>query len=349
MLWSRYTLIGAIAAALGGSTGVGASAQWEVYAKRQEPAESDLVATTLESPTTAATIDGSMTAMTSTAAETATITTSNAATESTSETAAATPTQSVPAAQPTDSDVKACHADTESAIYPFCEPTNGQEVYVDESYYVTWDVDAFKINSTVQINLDYVNTTQNEGRSAYASDRIPNKIGFVTLQMDKIWLRDESRNNLTLYLLNYDLATEDHSIKKAGPMISLTKKPVQHYPPPPPSKPNKLGLAVGLPISLAVVFIIACGLCIGMRKHRRIGLGSIMGRRNRGYGGAKSKIERLGRGRRRDRSIRMDDLEDADRYMDNPHERADTDRFNEVERSQGNAFRTELPKLKTWR
>ncbi|WEW60864.1 hypothetical protein PRK78_006352 [Emydomyces testavorans] len=347
MLWSRYTLLCTLAAALGGSSGVGASAHWE---KRQDSIKSESASATTKLPTAAATTDNPATSShTSGAAQTATATPTTP--KSVPETGVATSTQAVPSPEPTDSHVEACH-DKNSPSYPFCKPSNGQEVYIGDSYFVTWDVDAFKINSTVQIVLNYVNTTKNEGQVAFTSDRIPNKIGFITIKMDQAWLRDEPRNNLTFLLVNYDLATNDHSTRKTGPTISLTRVPVQHYPPPPPSKPNKLGLMVGLPVALVVVFVISCGLCIGMKKERRIGLGNIMGRRSKGYSGAKSRIERLGgRGRRRDRSIRMDDLEDPDRYTDDPlaHEREDMDRFNEIERSQGNAFRTELAKMKTWR
>lgn len=203
---------------------------------------------------------------------------------------------------------------------------------------MTWDVDAFTINSTVQVTLDYVNTSDNEGKLAYTSDRTPNKIGFIALKMDKAWLKDEARNNLTLQLINYNLATDDHSIKKQGPTISLTKKPVKHYPPPPPTKPNKLGLTVGLPVALVVVFAIALGLCFGMRKHRRIGLGNIMGGRKKGY---------RGRGRRPDRSVRLDDLDDPDRYTDVP-DRSD-DRLNDAGRVQGTLFRPDASRLKSWK
>ncbi|KAI1910611.1 hypothetical protein LOZ66_003817 [Ophidiomyces ophidiicola] len=340
MRWSRYTLFCAAAAAAAVGT-TSAAAHWD---RRQASSVSSSASTAASSSSVTSSAATTTISSSSSAVDTAKAT-------STPPTSSATQTSSAPA--PTNSDVEVCHADKKSDIYPFCKPTKDQNVYVDETYYVTWDVDAFRINSTVQITINYVNTTENEGKSAHTSDRVPNKLGFITVRMDKAWLRDKSRNNLTIGLVDYDLATDDHSVKKTGPTISLTKKPIEHYPPPPPSKPNKLGLMVGLPVSLFVVFLIACGLCFGMRKHRRIGLGSIMGR-SKGYGGAKSRIERLGggtRGRRRERSsIRMHDLDDADRYTDDPSRaRSDADGFTEVERSQDHAFRTEVPKMKSWK
>lgn len=71
-----------------------------------------------------------MTALTSDATETATV----SPTETDTETVVATPTQSESAPEPMNSDVKACR-DKDSPMYPICEPTDGQEVYVDDSYY----------------------------------------------------------------------------------------------------------------------------------------------------------------------------------------------------------------------
>lgn len=97
------------------------------------------------------------------------------------------------------------------------------------------------------------------------------------------------------------VAEEDNTASNApshwydGPDITLTAKPAEHYPPPPATKaPNKEGLLIGLPVSLGFCLIVVVGLFIGMRKHRKIGLGNIMSR-SRGYVSRKSRRERLGR------------------------------------------------------
>jgi hypothetical protein len=57
-------------------------------------------------------------------------------------------------------------------------------------------------------------------------------------------------------------------------------------------------LLIALPVSLGAVLLIVLGLFFGMRSHRRIGLGSVMGRGRKGYGTGKSRRERMGaRGR----------------------------------------------------
>ncbi|KLJ11007.1 hypothetical protein EMPG_13705 [Blastomyces silverae] len=257
-----------------------------------------------------------------------------------------------------------CHVERESK-YPFCLPKNDTEVFTGDIYYVTWDSDAFPPNSTITVGLNYANSSENAGVSAYTSDRRENSYGFVTIQMDKVWLQGESRNNLTAYIVEYNPGSNERAKTVAGPLISLVNRPGKHYPPPPPTPvPDKAGLTIGLPVALGVFFLILLGLYFGMRKSRRIGLGSIMGSRGKGYGGGKSRIERLGgggRGRRRDRdtasasaaaAVRLGELNDGDQYTDDPRGgriRSDAEIFNESERTRGNVFRDELSRMKSWK
>lgn len=217
---------------------------------------------------------------------------------------------------------------------------------------VTWDADAFPINSTITVGLNYVNTPDHGGKSAYTSPPKENSYGFVTVTMDKAWLQGQSRNNLTVYIVQFDPASSQRVNPVGGPVISLINKPPTHYPPPPPTPvPHKLGLLIGLPLGLAVIFLIACGLCFGMRQHRRIGLGNIMGSGNKGYGSAKSKIERLGGKRRNNGAIRLGELDGPSRYADEPQNltRNESETYNDMQRSEGNVFRAEIARLKSWK
>jgi hypothetical protein len=81
-------------------------------------------------------------------------------------------------------------------------------------------------------------------------------------------------------------------------MFTLENEPPHHYPAPPKNKLEKSGLYIGLPIGLAFVVLVVVGLFIGMRKNRVIGVGNIMGRRNKGYGVGKSRRQRLGLGKK---------------------------------------------------
>ncbi|PGH09062.1 hypothetical protein GX51_00815 [Blastomyces parvus] len=256
-----------------------------------------------------------------------------------------------------------CHVERESK-YPFCLPENNTEVHTGQIRYVTWDPDVFPPNSSITVGLNYVNSSGNAGAPAYTSDPRENGYGFVTIEMDKAWLQGNSRNNLTVFIVEYNPGSKERAKTVAGPLISLINKPGKNLPPPPHTPvPNKTGLMIGLPVALVVFFLILLGLCFGMRKNRRIGLGNIMGSRGKGYGGGKSRIERLGgggvgaggRGRRRDRdaaAVRLGELNDGDQYTDDPRGgriRSDAEIFNESERARGKAFRDELSRMKSWK
>jgi len=159
---------------------------------------------------------------------------------------------------------------------------------------VTWNADYYPINSTITIELDYVNASGG-GAVAWSSPKTLNNYGYVTMTMDSAWLRGQPRNNLTLYIIQLDPTPDQSAHAKQGPIVSLINKPVQHYAPSPPTKPpGKLGLLVGLPVVLGVFVFVLFGLFIGMRKHRKIGLGSVMGSR-KGYGVGKSRRQRVGK------------------------------------------------------
>ncbi|KAI9682358.1 MAG: hypothetical protein M1817_000412 [Caeruleum heppii] len=264
---------------------------------------------------------------------------------------------------------------------PFCLPEDGKEVWVGDTYYVTWDTAVILGNATVvKVLLNYANSSGG-GSQAWESKEQPAALGYVSVQMDDAWRRDQPRNNLTFSMIELIKDATERSRSWGGPTISLIKKPASHYPPPPPTKvPNKLGLTVGLPVILGVIALILCGLCIGMRKTRKIGLGNIMGRR-RGYGVGKSRRQRMRTARRagpvrlgedeivsgplseRDEGYRDHDLELSQRsprtrgrpgrtedlgdLVESP---TDEGGFGDDEaRGRGNAFRDEVRRQKTGR
>lgn len=99
-----------------------------------------------------------------------------------------------------------------------------------------------------------------------------------------------------------------------GPSIILT---TSSLPEPPRTKlPSKESLIIALPIALGFCAIVVFGLCLGMRSHRKLAVGSAMGRRGRGYGERKSRRQRLGQEKG---AIRLEDREVAPsqpRYRD---------------------------------
>lgn len=226
-----------------------------------------------------------------------------------------------------------------------------QNLHTPISFAVTWNPKNYAINSTMTVELNYANKSSLGGESAYSSPATDNRMGYVTIKMEEDWMQGRSRNNLTLYLIASD-ATSDQRAKTAkGATISLVTKPAEHHPPPPPTPaPDKLGLAIGLPVGLGVFFIILIGLCLGMRRSRHIGLGSVMGRK-KGYGTGKSRGQRLGGSRRENDAIRLGELEeDPARYTDDPEsmQRRDSEQYHD-ERVQGEVFRPDVGRLKSWK
>lgn len=187
--------------------------------------------------------------------------------------------------------------------------------------------------------------------------------------MDKAWLQGTGRNNLTLTILSVENAELDVT---AGPIISLTNRPATHYPAPPTTKaPNGLGLLVGIPVALSFFVFVLRGLFFGMRKHRKIGLGNVMGRR-RGYGAGKSRRQRLGKngairlgedeiaaGLREDAHFKDEPTEGVELQQRSPnHEReaglgsladiSSREGFGQVD-THGNAFRDEISRQRAGR
>ena len=217
---------------------------------------------------------------------------------------------------------------------------------------MTWDPDYYPINSSITIELNYANVSSAAGLSACMSPKVPNSYGYVTITIDDDWLQGKARNNLTLYIVDDDPVVDQRANIVDGPAISLVHEPAQHYTPPPPTKaPNRLGLVLGLPIGLGFFAIILCGLCIGMRKHRKIGLTNVTGGKIRRYTDQRSRIERLG-GSRTNKAIRLGGMGAgaSPGYTDNPgdyrYARSETPRstggateqYNETEGSKGNGF-----------
>lgn len=157
---------------------------------------------------------------------------------------------------------------------------------------VTWDPDAFVVNTTVEVILQYANQSTNRGPEVWRSDKTPNSYGFVSVQMSANWLKNQPRNNLTVWLFTKDPTPDQRAEMTPGPIISLILEPAEHYPSPPKTGIDKKGLYIGLPVGLAVFVFILFGLFYGFRKHRQIGLGVLPSRR-KGYGGSAARRQRM--------------------------------------------------------
>ena len=236
---------------------------------------------------------------------------------------------------------------------------------------MTWDPSFYQNNETITVELIYVNTSTSKGLLAWTSDKTDKAYGHVIINMDKAWMQSNDRNNLTFVIHALGDGPSAQLDTQSGPTISLTNPPVMHYPPPPLNHmPNRLGMLIGLPVGLGFVVLMLCGLFIGMRRHRKIGLGSVMGR-GKGYLERKSRRQRMGK----KGGIRLAeteaDIDGRGQYVDEPvrgvelqnrragHERDDSlgslansplrEGFGDPASPQGNTFRDEITRQRIGR
>ncbi|KAF2460456.1 hypothetical protein BDY21DRAFT_369466 [Lineolata rhizophorae] len=228
--------------------------------------------------------------------------------------ASATPTNTAAPLPFSDSMVEC----SDPSTGPFCLPHNASDVYVGDTYYVTWDASMFPTNSTVRIALNFANDTE---RQAFQTAKLPKEYGYTAIEMKESYLQSFDRFNLTFLLRNYAADADADSSWFDGPLVQLQHRPPRHYEPQTVNKnPDKLSLIIALPLVLGSLFIVVCGLYFGMRKQRKIGLGNIMGKRNKGYGIGKSRRQRLGLGKKG--AIRLEERDgsagfrSSDRFRD---------------------------------
>ncbi|RAH71604.1 DUF4448 domain-containing protein [Aspergillus aculeatinus CBS 121060] len=239
--------------------------------------------------------------------------------------------------------------DLNGPFRPFCLPKDGTEVTVDATYYVTWNADFYPLNAIITIELRYLNSS--EGDSAYTSERIDNSYGYTHIHMREDWLQGKQRNALTLYIIELDAVSDKRASIRQGPTVLLHIRPTEHRKPSPQLSFNRLALYIGLPVSLGVVVLVVAGLYFGMRESRRIDLGNIIGSRDKGYGIAKSKEQRLGSkaGNREESETSSgfgrytDDIDTSMSQILQPEHHGD------LEQSASFAFRRDSSKLRSWR
>jgi hypothetical protein len=128
-----------------------------------------------------------------------------------------------------------------------------------------------------------------------------------------------SSNNVTLWInpLN-PINGEAHSL--GGLNLEVTNKPADYYRQPKTPVPKGQSLYIALPTVFGFIILCVCGGAIINRKHRKIGLGNVMGRRN-GYGVGKSRSQRLGLRKKNEGAIQLRDQEltAGGQYRDVPH------------------------------
>jgi hypothetical protein len=146
-------------------------------------------------------------------------------------------------------------------------------------------------NSTIRIALQYPNDTS---RLAWISDPQPKGLGSSSVSVLASWLEGWDSRNMTLVWSSYAPGASTNGPRHAAFNVTLSVAPAEHLPAPPPTPPpDRHSMLIALPAALGAVLLVVLGLFFGMRSHRRIGLGSVMGRGRKGYGAGKSRRERV--------------------------------------------------------
>jgi len=248
-----------------------------------------------------------------------------------------------------------CH-NLDGDFAPLCKPDNGSSLWIGQTYYVTWDSTYFaEKNATVYVVANYLNESIG-GQIAYTSPITGAATGFLAWTIEKDWLQGMSSNNITLWLnpLN-PIDNEAHSL--GGLNIGIMNKPAEYYHQGKTPLPKGQSLYIALPSVFGFIVLCVCGGAIINRKHRKIGLGNVMGRRN-GYGVGKSRSQRLGLRKNKAGAIQLRDQEltAGGQYRDAPqledrstpigHVRADSDALGSLAgtptEARTNYFRDEM-------
>ncbi|KAI5859561.1 hypothetical protein GGS23DRAFT_313162 [Durotheca rogersii] len=244
-----------------------------------------------------------------------------------------TSTGTAPLATPTGGQAGAfpvCH-NKDGEFAPWCQPTDGTELFPGTTYYFLWDATYFKIpNTTILVQGNYLNETTGEVTDqAFESPKTAASWGFWSYRIEESLMKFQSSKNITLQLATLTLdGTQSEIIP--GPRVLVT-----HYPGPKPDlgKPaDQLALMIALPTVFGFILLCVVGTCIWNKKTRRIDIGNIMSRNRNGYGVGKSAGTRMGLGKKQKAHERIQLMEREVRadggevYRDMPElERRDSD------------------------
>ncbi|KAL8661528.1 MAG: hypothetical protein Q9202_005537 [Teloschistes flavicans] len=237
---------------------------------------------------------------------------------STNGTASATSTSTAAAtdsaALPEDPDTTAkCHIDHEDKptedVMPFCEPKQGQYVYVGQTYAVTWDPTLFTPNATNQIELKHENDTN--GTMIWSQSGVVNELAHVSLKMHEDFLQSPNRTNLTLFIHsvapdNDDDPTANQPVTKSGPVFTLITNATLVSQEKAKSGAKQMGEKAGIPVGLGVFLVALAGALFWFLRRRR--------NRKEGYMAKRSRTRRMtgdeGAGGFRDEPTRGMELQD---------------------------------------
>lgn len=202
---------------------------------------------------------------------------------------------------------------------PFCAPSENSVLYTDSKYYVTWDPDFYNTSSffepkndnrtlEVSLRLDWYNTTTEEWNKLDdvdgEDDRVPAIWGYFPFKASSKYNKEwqKGTTNLTITLITSVRGSKQKNESESALPVTIQK----HFPPEDKagSVPKGQTLYIALPAVFGSILLLVVGGCLWNRKTRRIQLGNVMGRRNKGYTGRSTR--RMFRPRNKDNDISLD-------------------------------------------
>ncbi|CAI4219321.1 unnamed protein product [Parascedosporium putredinis] len=196
-----------------------------------------------------------------------------------------------------------CFKDEDEEFAPFCDPSSESELYVDRTYYITWNPDFFndtlvKSNGTasewrIRLRADRVDANNGSiGANAFeTADSYPAAWGVYPWKVSSSVLESKQPTNVSLLLLAHRQGQAE-TVEHRGPTVFVTYAPAfQTQSPRLPKKGAELYIA--LPSVAAFILIVVFGTCLWNRKTRKLNLGNVMSRSRHGYGVGKARAKRL--------------------------------------------------------
>ncbi|KAG6107467.1 hypothetical protein E4U14_004152 [Claviceps sp. LM454 group G7] len=178
---------------------------------------------------------------------------------------------------------------------PFCRPTHNSSIYVDYTYYVTWDTDwfnqteQFSKTGFVSLRINYFNGTTGEQSDRDIFDQAyPASYGFLPFKVESRYLKGQRSNNVTLQLVGHEIQNTTAPTNKTVELpVVITTAPLDPTPPTP--VPEGQTLLIALPVTFGVIVLLLVGVSLWNRQARRIELGNVMGRSRKGYTGRRTR------------------------------------------------------------
>ncbi|TDZ17138.1 hypothetical protein Cob_v009925 [Colletotrichum orbiculare MAFF 240422] len=148
---------------------------------------------------------------------------------------------------------------------PFCQPRRGSTLYVETTYYITWDTSFFQDPDTPIgiVGYDVSNTGSMDAAPAFSVTNIRGGTGWAYWTPNSRDLEEKSSNNMTLIMMYNDPLTDEQK-NVTGPVFTIVP-PLDD--PDSGSSPNLL--AILLPVILITLAIVAVMLWLYYRRRRR--------------------------------------------------------------------------------